>query len=215
MKIKEIEERTGVSANTLRYYEEEGLIEPRRNSTNSYREYTNEDVELVKKIKFLRNLQFPVKVIAGIFDGTITFEAAVESTLSDLKGKKEELEFSIHLLELLSKEGEATSEVYTNEVFDFYKRHPFIQFCDNISNALSRHLPLLRMGFLPEEGINSKEDFIFELIQYAQKEDKKLEILDNSMMPNIRLNDVPMQAVLVPWRQALNYRIVKFKVLKV
>lgn len=214
MKIKEVEEYTGINSNTLRYYEEQGLINPKRNASNSYREYSKDDVQLLLRIKFLRNLKIPIKVIADILNRTITTQAAVQETLIELRSQKEDIELSIKLLEMLEEETEIASHVYTNKVFDFYKPHPIIKFFDSISDFLSRNFPLLRMGFLPEEGINTKEDFILELIQYAKREDKKLEILDNSTMPNVIVNDIPMQAVLVPTRYGLNYRVVKFKVKK-
>ena len=212
MKIKEVEEITGINASTLRYYEEEGLLSPERNATNSYREYSESDLQRLNKIKFLRNLQMNIKTISGILNNTIQFEDAIKLTLEDLKKERENLDLSIQLLEMLQDENEISSEVYTNRIFDFYKPHPVIHFFDNISNKISQYLPFLRMGFLPEEGINSKEDFIFELIHYAKREDKKLEILEDTMMPRLRINDVEMQAILVPTRLSFNYRIVKFKV---
>lgn len=214
MFIKEVEKKTGISANTLRYYEAEGLIHPKRNPDNQYREYSSKDVEVLLKIKFLRNLDMSVKVIAQLINCEIDTETAINVTLQQLKLQKETLELNINLLEILKSENELSTQPYTHQVFDFYKAHPVIEFCDKISGFISRHFPYLRMGFFPEEAINSKEDFILELIHYAKREDKKLQILEDSMMPRFILNDVTMQAVLVPVNYGLNYRIVKFQVLK-
>lgn len=85
MKIKEVEEYTGINSNTLRYYEEQGLINPKRNASNSYREYSKDDVQLLLRIKFLRNLKIPIKVIADILNRTITTQAAVQETLIELR----------------------------------------------------------------------------------------------------------------------------------
>lgn len=63
MKIKEIEERTGISSHNIRFYEKEKLIVPERNPINGYREYTENDVELLKRIKLLRMLDIPVSDI--------------------------------------------------------------------------------------------------------------------------------------------------------
>lgn len=38
MRIKQLSERTGVSSRLLRYYEEQGLLRPRREE-NGYRDY--------------------------------------------------------------------------------------------------------------------------------------------------------------------------------
>ena len=45
MKIKEVEQRVGITRANIRYYEEEGLLNPVRNRENNYREYSEEDVK--------------------------------------------------------------------------------------------------------------------------------------------------------------------------
>ncbi|WP_150461305.1 MerR family transcriptional regulator [Nesterenkonia ebinurensis] len=52
MKIGELSSRAGVSSRTLRYYEEQGLLEPAR-LPNGYRSYSDQDVEQVRRIRFL------------------------------------------------------------------------------------------------------------------------------------------------------------------
>ena len=39
MNIKEVEERTGISRQNIRYYEKQGLLHPERNLENDYRVY--------------------------------------------------------------------------------------------------------------------------------------------------------------------------------
>lgn len=214
MKIKDAENRTGINSNTIRYYEEVGLVVPSRNQDNDYREYNLKDIERLLEIKFLRNLQMPIKTIIAIYENRITLDQAVKTTLEELEAEKEKLEISIDLLTIMSEQGSKTSDVFSNKVFDYQKPHPFINFVDNINNIISRHLPILRFGFLPSEGINSSSDFVYELVNYARTEEKHLEILKVTMLPTIRLNGVLMQAVLVPMRSSLNYKVVKFKVLK-
>lgn len=52
MRIGELGRRAGVSTRTLRYYEEQGLLEPSR-LPNGYRSYDDQDVEQVRRIRFL------------------------------------------------------------------------------------------------------------------------------------------------------------------
>ncbi|OLT12800.1 MerR family transcriptional regulator [Actinomadura sp. CNU-125] len=52
MLIGELSKRTGVNTHQLRYYEAQGLIEPRRGA-NGYREYTDEAVLTVAQIRKL------------------------------------------------------------------------------------------------------------------------------------------------------------------
>ena len=53
MTIKDVEERTGLSRSNIRFYEKEKLIEPSRNESNGYRDYSKNDVENIKKIAYL------------------------------------------------------------------------------------------------------------------------------------------------------------------
>lgn len=214
MKIKEVEERTGINANTIRYYEEVALVIPKRNEDNDYREYDQKDIDKLLEIKFLRKLQMPIKTIKELFTDNITLNTAITKTLTDLENQKDILETSIDLLNILKNEKTTSTQHYTNKVFDYQKPHPLINFIDNIHNHISRNLPILMFGFFPQEGINSTSDFIFELVTYAKNEDKKLEIIKDSMHPIIKLNGVLMQAVLATTGHTWNYKVVKFKVLK-
>ena len=40
MKIKEVEQRTGIGRSNIRYYEREGLLRPARANDSNYRDYT-------------------------------------------------------------------------------------------------------------------------------------------------------------------------------
>ena len=45
MKIKQVEELVGITSKNIRFYEEQGLLQPRR-TENGYRDYRTEDVDL-------------------------------------------------------------------------------------------------------------------------------------------------------------------------
>ncbi|MEU4545667.1 MerR family transcriptional regulator [Nonomuraea dietziae] len=60
MRIGELAELTGVSARSLRYYEQHGLIKARRES-NGYRHYDPSDVELVSEIRSLLTVGFTLE----------------------------------------------------------------------------------------------------------------------------------------------------------
>ena len=57
MTIKEVEEQTGLARSNVRFYEKEKLIEPLRKESNGYRDYSEADVENIKKIAYLRTLK--------------------------------------------------------------------------------------------------------------------------------------------------------------
>ena len=72
MKTNELEKEIGLSKYTIRYYEKEELIQPKREE-NGYRDYDDETVQKLKIIKFLRNLQISVDDIKAILDGELDF----------------------------------------------------------------------------------------------------------------------------------------------
>jgi DNA-binding transcriptional MerR regulator len=65
MKMKEICKRTGLTERTVRYYVEEGLIDPPSmvRSRREYREYSEQDVEQLLTIAALRKLFFTIDEI--------------------------------------------------------------------------------------------------------------------------------------------------------
>jgi DNA-binding transcriptional MerR regulator len=55
MRIGELAQRTGVTTRALRFYEDQGLLAARR-SANGYREYDEDDLQLVKEILTLQTV---------------------------------------------------------------------------------------------------------------------------------------------------------------
>ena len=54
--IEQVATRTGFTKRTLRYYEEVGLLPPTGRTEGNYRRYSEADVELLERIKNLREL---------------------------------------------------------------------------------------------------------------------------------------------------------------
>ncbi|MGW2354026.1 MerR family transcriptional regulator [Actinacidiphila glaucinigra] len=65
MRIKELSERVGVSTRLLRYYEEQGLISPRREE-NGYRCYDEAAVERVEQIRGLLGAGLTTEIIREV-----------------------------------------------------------------------------------------------------------------------------------------------------
>lgn len=74
MQIKEVENLVGISKKNIRFYEKEGLLNPKRNDSNDYRDYSDDDVILLKKIKLLRKLDVPLAEIKQLKSGTKSFK---------------------------------------------------------------------------------------------------------------------------------------------
>lgn len=66
MNIGQLAEQAGVSADTLRFYEREGLIEPPARAANGYRSYRTEDAQRVRFVRSAQALGFTLAEIRGI-----------------------------------------------------------------------------------------------------------------------------------------------------
>lgn len=60
--IKQTSEKIGISADTLRYYEKEGIISPRHHK-NGYRYYNEENITYLKHIAVMEYAQFSIAEI--------------------------------------------------------------------------------------------------------------------------------------------------------
>ncbi|WP_330299139.1 MerR family transcriptional regulator [Streptomyces sp. NBC_00503] len=65
MRISEAAKASGVSARTLRYYEEEGLVVPERGA-NGYRDYCRAAIDRVRVIRFLVESGLPMRLIKEV-----------------------------------------------------------------------------------------------------------------------------------------------------
>lgn len=68
MTIKDVEKLTGLTAKSIRYYESKNLITVARNEDNSYRSYTEEDVNRLRWIKMFRYLDYSIEEIGTLLD---------------------------------------------------------------------------------------------------------------------------------------------------
>ncbi|RFA30799.1 MerR family transcriptional regulator [Alkalilimnicola ehrlichii] len=68
MQIAELEERTGVSRHTLRYYEKEGLLTEVARGSNRYRNYPEQAVRQVNLVRQLKELGFSLREIREVIE---------------------------------------------------------------------------------------------------------------------------------------------------
>ena len=92
MKINEVEALVGITKKNIRFYEAEGLLTPRRNSENGYRDYGEAEVETLRRIKLLRKLGFPLEEIRQMQSGSRTVGDGMRRHLVTLERERENLE---------------------------------------------------------------------------------------------------------------------------
>ena len=91
MTIKDIETQTGLARANIRYYEAEGLIAPER-AENGYREYSQEDAEILLRVKLLRALGLTVGQIKALVRGETELETALSARIAAIQKEKAELD---------------------------------------------------------------------------------------------------------------------------
>ena len=96
MTIKEVEELLEIPRATIRFYEKEGLITPNREK-NRYRDYSDEDVEKLKKIVILRKIGMSVEDINDIFDGAKSINEVLDENIIKLQKQMDELKGAMNL----------------------------------------------------------------------------------------------------------------------
>lgn len=120
--IKELSEMAGVSARTLRYYDEIGLLLPLRTNQAGYRFYGEKEVELLQQILFYKERGFGLEEIKSMMyekDFDILF--ALHSHLEELEKQKQRLEDLITIVKktIAAKKGER--KMSDQERFEIWK----------------------------------------------------------------------------------------------
>ena len=97
MKINEVEALVGITKKNIRFYEAEGLLTPRRNSENGYRDYGEAEVDALRRIKLLRKLGFPLEEIRQMQTGSRTVGDGMRRHLVTLEREQENLRSAAQL----------------------------------------------------------------------------------------------------------------------
>ncbi len=111
MKINEVEAAVGVTKKNIRFYEEEGLISPRREPGNGYRSYSEADVERLRRIKLLRKLDVPLAEIRQMLEGECTLAEGMTRQLERLHTRRTDLDEAVNFCTLLQREPVSLNEL--------------------------------------------------------------------------------------------------------
>ena len=111
MKINEVEAAVGVTKKNIRFYEEEGLISPRREPGNGYRSYSEADVERLRRIKLLRKLDVPLAEIRQMLEGECTLAEGMSRQLERLNTRRTDLDEAVNFCTLLQMEPVSLNEL--------------------------------------------------------------------------------------------------------
>ena len=109
MKIAEVSERYGLSADTLRYYERVGLIPPVTRNDGGIRDYNELDLRRVEFIKCMRSAGLPVEVL-------IEYVELVQQGDKTIESRKEILQEQRELLVARMNEMQKTLDILNHKI---------------------------------------------------------------------------------------------------
>jgi DNA-binding transcriptional MerR regulator len=123
LSINGLAKLAGISTRTLRYYDELGLLSPKRVNSNGYRVYGQKEVDLLQQILFYRELGVSLGEIKNIiwsenYDGI----KALEGHLSALKAKREQIELLISNVEKTIAASKGEIIMSASEKFEGFKK---------------------------------------------------------------------------------------------
>ncbi len=111
MKINEVEALVGITRKNIRFYESEGLLAPRRNLENGYRDYGEAEVNTLLQIKLMRKLGVPLEEIRRMQSGAHTVGDGMRRHLVSLERDRDNLEQSIRLCDRLTDRQERLGDL--------------------------------------------------------------------------------------------------------
>ena len=117
MKIKQVEELVGITSKNIRFYEEQGLLTPER-AENGYREYHEENIKTLKKIKLLRKLGVSVEEIKSVLSKSISLEECLENQMRHLEKERENLNNMQKLSNVILQKKDTVDTINTDEWLD-------------------------------------------------------------------------------------------------
>lgn len=120
--IREVSELAGVSARTLRYYDEIGLLKPLEVSGSGYRYYGKYELALLQQILFYRERGLDLKQIQKIvYQDDFDIMSALQEHLRDLEAKKKHMESLIYAVEQTIRSMKGECEMSDKEKFQAFK----------------------------------------------------------------------------------------------
>ncbi len=115
MRINQVEALVGISKKNIRFYESEGLLHPQRNAENGYREYSQEDVEVLKQIKFFRKLSIPIEEIHKMQNKYLTLSDCMQRHLIVIAREEQNLESTKEICKRILENKEQLETIRVND----------------------------------------------------------------------------------------------------
>ncbi len=112
LKVNELAKRTGVSADTVRFYTRQGLLHPARDPQNSYQLYDHSDLQRLNFVQKARKLGFSLKDIQAILHESQEQHSPCPMVREMFEDKLEEISRKIEELQALRQHMQEAMDVW-------------------------------------------------------------------------------------------------------
>jgi DNA-binding transcriptional MerR regulator len=122
--INKLGSLAGISTRTLRYYDEIGLLKPARISSNGYRIYGSNEVNLLQQIMFYKELGVPLDNIRDLLGSKdFNFEKALNEHMEKLIEKKLHIERLLDNVQRTIESYKGSDKMSDKEKFEGFKKN--------------------------------------------------------------------------------------------
>lgn len=209
MNIKQASQRSGVSPQNIRYYEREGLLCPQRNPDNDYREYSDQDLHVLKLIRILRMLDMPLEDIRAVLNGTAALPQALQNQEQRLQTQTEKLQAAIRFCRDLKASGKDAGQLDVDACLTRMESTPqsggfFAGWVDDYKRvAAAQHEE--EFTFVPDGPVTNPRDFTDALLAWSRAAGKGIVITREGMYPHFTLDGAEYEAQRIYRRIGYRY----------
>ena len=202
MLIGVVENLTGITKKNIRFYEKVGLLNPNRNDDNKYRDYSDEDVKALKKIKLLRKLGISIDDISLIQKEALSLNDCMNKYVTDMRIKVKEMEEAIEICEEIKVKEKCLNKLNADDYLLKLnnleeKGVKFMNIANDFLTKVKEYIPKKPvMWFEPNKPIITKREFTDEIFKYSDREKIDITILKEGMKPIIEIDGVKYVCML-------------------
>ncbi len=117
MLIKEIESLSGMDRGNIRFYEREGLLTTKR-LENGYRDYSEEDLQVLLRIKLLRSLHISLDEIKLLIKGSKDLSETLSEQIEKLETEKNNASYAQKVCRAIKEEKTTFSNLDATQYLD-------------------------------------------------------------------------------------------------
>ena len=190
--VKEVSLITGITEQNIRYYERKGLLAPERNKKNSYREYSDEDVDRLKMILLFRKLDMPLADIKRLLEGSVTLDEAMTAQISRLESEKEKLDAALEFCGTIQES--QLAELDVDSCLERIREKEregsvFAKIAEDYTAVVKSEMER-EFSFMPDAPCRDPREFTEELLKFADQENLNIVITKEGMSPRFMMDGI-------------------------